>query len=71
MNETNLKELKVKLKELDEKIAEVNKRMPAHSVKPPIMNELFELEDEREAVVKQINELKKRDRVDPVNSVKE
>jgi chorismate mutase len=71
MNETNLKELKVKLKELDEKIAEVNKRMPAHSVKPPIMTELFELEDEREAVVKQINELKKRDRVDPVNSVKE
>lgn len=71
MNETNLKELKVKLEELDEKIAEVNKRMPAHSVKPPIMNELFELEDEREAVVKQINELKKRDRVDPVNSVKE
>ncbi len=65
------KKLEDKLRELDERIAEVNKRMPAHSVKPPIMTELFELEDEREAVVKQINELKKRDRVDPVNSVKE
>ena len=34
---TELKELAEKLKELDEKIAEVKKRMPAHSVKPPIM----------------------------------
>jgi len=61
----DLKELKGKLKELDEKIAEVNKRMPAHSVKPPIMTELFELEDEREALEKQIIELKKNP-VDPV-----
>lgn len=55
---TELKDLEEKLKELDEKIAEVNKRMPAHSVKPPIMIQLFELEDERDALVKQIEELK-------------
>lgn len=55
----NIANLEDKLKELDEKIAEVNKRMPAHSVKPPIMTELFELEDEREALEKQIIELKK------------
>ncbi len=54
-----LEDLEKKLKEVDEKIAEVNKRMPAHSVKPPIMMQLFELEDEREALVKQIEELKK------------
>jgi seryl-tRNA synthetase len=34
--------------------------MPAHSVKPPIMRQLFELEDERDALVKQIENLKKK-----------
>jgi hypothetical protein len=55
----DLKLLEARLKELDKKIAEVKKRMPAHSIKPPIMMELFELEDERDAIVKQIEELKK------------
>jgi septal ring factor EnvC (AmiA/AmiB activator) len=52
------KNLEDKLKELDEKIEEINKRLPAHSVKPPIMTELFELEDERDAVAKQLEALK-------------
>lgn len=55
----DIKLLEKKLKELDEKITEVNRRMPAHSVKPPIMVQLFELEDEREAIVKKIEALKK------------
>lgn len=55
----NINALEKKLKKLDEKIAEVNKRIPAHSVKPPIMVQLFELEDEREAIVKKIETLKK------------
>jgi septal ring factor EnvC (AmiA/AmiB activator) len=50
--------LENRLKELDRKIAEINKRLPAHSVKPPIMTELFELEDERDAVAKQLDALK-------------
>jgi septal ring factor EnvC (AmiA/AmiB activator) len=50
--------LENRLKELDRKIAEINKRLPAHSVKPPIMTELFELEDERDAVAKQLEALK-------------
>jgi hypothetical protein len=33
--------------------------MPAHSIKPPIMMELFELEDERDLIEKQIIQLKK------------
>lgn len=57
----DLKELEDKLKELDEKIAEVNKRMPAHSVKPPIMTELFALEDERDEIAGQINQLKQNE----------
>ena len=56
---SDLQALEEKLKKVDEKIAEVNKRMPAHSVKPPIMMQLFELEDERNALVKQIEKLNK------------
>ena len=50
--------LEKKLRELDEKIEDAEKRLPAHSVKPPIMTELFELVDEREALLKKIAELK-------------
>ncbi len=50
--------LEDKLKKLDEKIAEVNKRMPAHSAKPPIMMELFALEDEREEVFRKLQQIK-------------
>ena len=56
----NRKRLEDKLKELDEKIAEVNKRMPAHSVKPPIMTELLALEDERDDIFKQLEALKQK-----------
>ena len=56
----DLKNLEDKLKELDKKIAEVKKRMPAHSIKPPIMMELFELEDERGLIKKQIIQLENR-----------
>ena len=55
---SDLKGLEKKLTELEAKIAEVKKRMPAHSIKPPIMMELFALEDEREALEKQIQQLK-------------
>ena len=54
------KDLEDKLKALDEKIAEVNKRMPAHSVKPPIMTELFALEDERDEIFRQLEVLKQK-----------
>ena len=50
--------LKMRLKKLDEKIAAVEKQIPAHSVKPPIMAQLFELEDERDAVNKELERLK-------------
>jgi septal ring factor EnvC (AmiA/AmiB activator) len=56
---SKLRDLEDKLKELEEKIADVNERMPAHSVKPPIMMQLFALEDERDAIAKQINALKR------------
>jgi DNA repair exonuclease SbcCD ATPase subunit len=57
-NEMNRKqELKQKLEELDRQILEAEKHLPAHSVKPPIMQEIFELEDQREAISAQLKEL--------------
>ena len=53
----DLKTLEEKLKKVDEQIAEVNKRMPAHSVKPPIMTELFALEEERETILAKLKAL--------------
>ena len=50
--------LKIRLKELDEKIKRVEKQLPAHSVKPPVMAQLFELEDKQDAVFKALEHLK-------------
>ena len=49
--------LEKRLKELDEKIRDAEQRLPAHSVKPPIMTELFDLEDERADVLAQLKAL--------------
>ena len=56
----DLKDLKNRLNELEKKIKEVKRRMPAHSIRPPIMMELFELEDERDLVEKQISGFENR-----------
>ncbi|MFZ5570871.1 MAG: hypothetical protein ACOZF0_10720 [Thermodesulfobacteriota bacterium] len=47
--------LKQQLKELEAEIAETRKRLPAHSVKPPIMMCLLDLEDRYEALLEQIS----------------
>jgi uncharacterized protein YqcC (DUF446 family) len=49
--------LKKKLEEIDRQILETEKHLPAHSVKPPIMQEIFELEDQREAILARLKEL--------------
>ena len=54
----DINSLKIRLKELDERIKAIEKQLPAHSVKPPIMTQLFELEDERDAVFKELEGLK-------------
>jgi hypothetical protein len=56
-----LEELRKKLEVLDLAIAETKKRLPAHSVKPPVMMDLLALEDEYDAVLKQIERLKKEE----------
>jgi len=48
------KELEKRLLELDKEIKETKKRLPAHSVKPPVMMDLLSLEDEYDSILKQI-----------------
>ena len=52
------KALQTKLKELEEKIKETEGRLPAHSVKPAIIHELLELEDERDAILARLDILR-------------
>ena len=50
----SLAELKARLKKLEDAIRETEARLPAHSVKPPVMQDLFELEDAADALKRQI-----------------
>lgn len=49
--------LKERLHQLEEEIAETMRRLPAHSVKPPVMMDLLELEDERDQLLKKIGDV--------------
>ena len=55
-----LEELEEKRKELKAAIAETRKRLPAHSVKPPVMMDLLDLEDQYDAVLNRILKLKEK-----------
>jgi hypothetical protein len=54
---TKKQKLEEKLEAIERQIQETEKRLPAHSVKPPIMMELFELEDQRDAILEQLKNL--------------
>jgi hypothetical protein len=56
----DIKSLKNEMHLLGERIKEVEKRLPAHSVKPPIMVELLELEDERDKILSKLLALKQQ-----------
>jgi len=55
--ESEIERLKAELKRLDEQIEETKRRLPAHSVKPPVMMDLLALEDERDLVLKKLQEM--------------
>ena len=42
------------------RLDKLKKRLPAHSVKPPVMMDLLALEDEYDELLKQIEELKQK-----------
>ena len=56
----NQMELEQKLHELEMAIAETRKRLPAHSVKQPVMMELLDREDQYDNVQRQITRLKEK-----------
>jgi hypothetical protein len=56
-----LDNLKKRLREIDEEITQTKTRLPAHSVKPPVMMDLLALEDEYDELLKQIEELKQKE----------
>jgi hypothetical protein len=49
--------LKCELKRLNAMIGEAEARLGAHSVKPILMQHLFELEEEKDAVLQQLSAL--------------
>ena len=46
-----------KIKELEEEIKETERRIPAHSAKPPVMEDLFHLEDEKALLIQKLKVL--------------
>jgi hypothetical protein len=55
-----LLEMEQRLRELDAAIIETRKRLPAHSVKPPVMMDLLDLEDQYEEIMNQVRQLKEQ-----------
>ncbi|MEX1298550.1 MAG: hypothetical protein AB1Z16_10000 [Desulfotignum sp.] len=51
------KEIKKRLSELEILIRETKARLPAHSIKPPVMMDLLAYEDEYDDLVKQLADL--------------
>jgi hypothetical protein len=58
---TPLLALEKRLEELEEEITEARRRLPAHSVKPTVMQMLLDLEDEYDAIMQQIAAMKNKD----------
>ena len=54
----SLESLEKKLKQVEEKLADAEGRLPAHSVRPWQMEALFELEEERDTLVAEIQTLR-------------
>lgn len=57
MPTTPIELLKTRLAELEAAIVETEKRLPAHSAKPPVMHDLLELEDERDRLQQELARL--------------
>jgi hypothetical protein len=56
----SLEILEERLRKLEEKIKEAKLHLPAHSTKPPVMITLLDLEDERDAILEQIDAIQKK-----------
>lgn len=52
-----LEELKKRMHQLEAQLENAQNRLPAHSVKPPIMHQIFALEDEIEQLRRSIEKI--------------
>jgi len=57
---SEINEINNRISQLEIKIIDTKKRLPAHSVKPMIMNELLEYEDMYDLLLSERETLKKR-----------
>lgn len=57
----SIQALQSRLAELELKIAETEDRLPAHSVKPPVMLDLLALEDERDDLLQKLKHMQQDD----------
>jgi len=55
-----IEDIKKRMKALEILIKETKARLPAHSVKPPVMMDLLDYEDEYDTLLKKFNKLKKQ-----------
>lgn len=46
--------LKKEIQEVEEEIRETKRRLPAHSVKPPVMMDLLDLEDKLDLLLEEL-----------------
>ncbi len=53
-----IEEKKKRMKELEILIRETKKRLPAHSIKPPVMMDLLEYEDEYDILQEKLKTIK-------------
>ena len=52
--------LEDRLKKIEKKIEDAKLHLPAHSIKPPVMMTLLDLEDARDAIIAQINSIRRQ-----------
>jgi len=57
----SIQALQGRLAELELKIAETEDRLPAHSIKPPVMLDLLALEDERDDLLQKLKHMQQDD----------
>jgi len=57
----SIQALQSRLAELELKIAETEDRLPAHSIKPPVMLDLLALEDERDDLLQRLEQMQQDD----------
>ena len=60
MSSSQIDTIKQRMANLESLIKETKARLPAHSIKPPVMMDLLELEDEYDELLEKLKRLKSK-----------